>query len=127
MAVICDLNDTILDSSLKPITKTVKYLQSLREPIYIVSGADPKDRDMLTAILRRNEVPFTRLLLNPSGSDNDFKYRTAMRLKPIRLAIDNNEKARARYKEAGLKTIHPKDLPDMDKFWSIPQTSLIGF
>jgi hypothetical protein len=120
MAVICDLNNTILDDSLKPITKTVKYLQSLREPIYIVSGADPKDRDMLVAILRRNEVPYTRLLLNPSGSDNDFKYRTAIRLKPIRLAIDNNEKARARYEEAGIKTIHPRNLPDMDKFWNLP-------
>ena len=113
------MNDTIIDSNFKPITKTIKYLQSLREPIYIVTGADPKDRDMWTAILKRYDVPYTRLLMNPSGSDNDFKYRTAMRLKPIRLAIDNNAKARAKYEEAGLKTIHPKDLPDMDKFWSL--------
>ena len=119
MAVICDMNDTIIDSNFKPITKTVKYLQSLREPIYIVTGADPKDRDMWTAILKRYDVPYTRLLMNPSGSDNDFKYRTAMRLKPIRLAIDNNAKARAKYEEAGLKTIHPRDLPDMDKFWTL--------
>ena len=119
MAVICDMNDTIIDSDFKPITKTIKYLQSLREPIYIVTGADPKDRDMWTAILKRYDVPYTRLLMNPSGSDNDFKYRTAMRLKPIRLAIDNNAKARAKYEEAGLKTIHPKDLPDMDKFWTL--------
>ena len=119
MAVICDLNDTIIDNKFKPITKTIKYLQSLREPIYIVTGADPKDRAMFTAILRRYDVPFTRMIMNPSGSDNDFKYKTAMRLKPIRLAIDNNADARAKYEEAGLKTIHPKDLPDMDKFWDI--------
>ena len=120
MAVITDLNKTIVRDD-QPITKTIDYLNSLDEPIYIVSGSHVSKKFEIERMLLDMGVKYTSLFLNPRdyGDDNDFKYDMGMALKStVRLAIDNDSEARARYESLGIKTTHPDDLPDMKSFWN---------
>ena len=121
MAVIVDLNKTIVRDG-QPIVKTIAYLSTLSEPIYIVSGSHVSKKFEIQRMLLDLGVKYTSLVLNPNdyGDDNEFKYQMGMALRPIaKLAIDNSSKARAKYESLGIPTMHPNDLPDMDKFWSI--------
>jgi hypothetical protein len=121
MAVIVDLNKTIVRDG-QPIEKTITYLNSLSEPVYIVSGSHVSKKFEIQRVLLDFGVKYTSLVLNPNdyGDDNEFKYQMGMALRPIvTMAIDNSSKARAKYESLGIKTIHPNDLPDMTVFWSI--------
>ena len=121
MAVIVDLNKTIVKDG-QPIAKTITYLNSLQEPIYIVSGSHVSKKFEIQRMLLDLGVKYTSLHLNPNdyGDDNEFKYMMGVALRPIAtLAIDNSSKARAKYESLGIKTIHPDDLPDMKSFWSL--------
>lgn len=120
MSVIVDLNDTIVKDDM-PIGKTINYLNSLKEPVYIVSGSHVSKKFDIERTLTSFGVKYTKLFLNPKEyDDEEFKYSVANVLKPeIRLAIDNSSKARAKYESLGIKTIHPDELPDIKSFWSI--------
>jgi hypothetical protein len=120
MAVIVDLNKTIVRDD-QPIPKTIDYLASLDEHIYIVSGSHISRKFEIQRMLLDLGVKYTSLHLNPSEyGDDEFKYQMGMALKPVvRLAIDNSSKARAKYESLGIPTIHPDNLPDMKKFWNI--------
>lgn len=118
MAVIVDLNKTIVRDG-QPVIKTIKYINTLTEPVYIVSGSHVSKKFEIERMLLDYGVKYTKLYLNPREyDDNEFKYTVAKTLKPITLAIDNSKKARKKYESLGIKTIHPGDLPDMDNFWS---------
>jgi hypothetical protein len=121
MAVIVDLNKTIVKDG-QPIEKTVAYLNSLSEPVYIVSGSHVSKKFEIQRMLMDFGVKYTSLVLNPNdyGDDNEFKYQMGMALRPVAtMAIDNSSKARAKYESLGIKTMHPDDLPDMKSFWSL--------
>jgi hypothetical protein len=121
MAVIVDLNKTIVKDG-QPIEKTVAYLNSLSEPVYIVSGSHVSKKFEIQRMLLDFGVKYTSLVLNPNdyGDDNEFKYQMGMALRPVAtMAIDNSSKARAKYESLGIKTMHPDDLPDMTTFWSL--------
>jgi len=119
MAVIVDLNKTIVKDG-QPIKKTIDYLKSLSEPIYIVSGSHVSKKFEIERMLLDIGVKYTKLYLNPREYDDDeFKYEMGKSLKPISLAIDNSSKARAKYESLGIKTMDPKDLPDMTNFWNV--------
>jgi predicted HAD superfamily phosphohydrolase YqeG len=121
MAIIVDLNKTIVRDD-QPIEKTISYLNSLSEPVYIVSGSHVSKKYEIQRMLSDFGVKYTSLILNPNdyGDDNEFKYSVGMSLKSlVRLAVDNSSKARMKYESLGIKTIHPDDLPDMKSFWSI--------
>ena len=119
MSIIVDLNKTIVRDG-NPIYKTIKYLNTLSEPVYIVSGSHVSKKFEIERTLLDMGVKYTKLYLNPREyDDNEFKHTVAKSLKPVSLAIDNSKKARKKYESLGIKTIHPDDLPDMDNFWNI--------
>lgn len=120
MAVIVDLNKTLVRDG-QPIDKTINYINSLTEPVYIVSGSHVSKKFEIERMLLDYGIKYASLYLNPRdyGDDNDFKYEMGKSLKAVvNMAIDNSKKARARYESLGIKTLHPDDLPDMGKFWS---------
>ena len=119
MAIIVDLNKTIVRDE-QPIVKTIKYINSLSEPVYIVSGSHESKRFEIERMLLSYGVKYTKLYLNPREyDDEEFKYTVGKSLKPINMAIDNSKKARAKYESLGIPTMHPENLPDMDKFWIV--------
>lgn len=120
MAIICDIDDTLLRNGTQPIKRTIEYLKTLDGPIYIVTGRSPKLRNETERALADAGVKYSRLIMNPGPmSDNEFKESTARSLKNVSLAIENNPDARAGYRRAGLRTIDPAKLPDMKKFWTL--------
>jgi hypothetical protein len=117
MSVIVDLNKTLIRDG-QPVVKTIKYINSLSEPVYIVSGSHESKRFQIERMLLDYGVKYTKLYLNPRKyDDDDFKYAVGKSLRPIGMAIDNSKKARARYESLGIPTMHPDNLPDIDKFW----------
>jgi hydroxymethylpyrimidine pyrophosphatase-like HAD family hydrolase len=121
MAIIVDIDDTLLRNGSQPIQHTIDYVNSLPGPRLIVTGRNAKTRLETVRQLRDAGVKFTSIYMNPSGvNDAQFKYETAMRLKKshkIEVAIDNNPNMRAAYRRAGLKTQDPAHLPDPKKLW----------
>lgn len=122
MAIICDIDDTLLRAGTHPIQHTIDYLKTLDGPIYIVTGRSPSQRHDTERALHAAGVRYSRLYMNPGPqSDNEFKGEMGRKLKAsgATLAIDNNPDARAAYSKSGLKTLDPAHLPDMGKFWTI--------
>lgn len=119
MAIIVDLNKTIVRDG-QPISKTIKYINSLSEPVYIVSGSHISKKFEIERMLLNYGIKYTSLYLNPHEYDDDeFKYTVGKSLRPINMAIDNSKKARAKYESLGIPAIHPDDLPEIDKFWTL--------
>lgn len=120
MATIVDIDDTLLRNGTQPIQRTINYLKTLQGPIYIVTGRSPSQRTETVRALRAAGVRFSRLYMNPGPmSDNEYKGEVGKKLKAkgVTLAIENNPGARAQYRKAGLKTLDPATLPNMEKFW----------
>jgi len=71
--------------------------------------------------LKNAGISYSSLLMNPYSykESNKWKAEVAEKLKEATLAIDDNPGARAAYSKVGIKTIHPNDVPDMKKFWTI--------
>lgn len=123
MATIVDIDDTLLRNGTQPVKRVIDYVNALSGSIIIVTGRPKSQRKETIAALKNAGVRYSRLIMNP-GSTKDtakYKYETAVSLgAKVTLAIDNDPTMRAAYRKAGLKTIDPATLPDMDKFWSIP-------
>lgn len=122
MAIIVDIDDTLLRAGVHPIQRTIDYLKTLEGPVYIVTGRPASDRHDTERALHNAGIRYSRLIMNPYSSAETarFKGEVAQRLKgKVSLAIDNNANMRAVYSKAGIKTMDPAHLPDMKKFWSV--------
>ena len=122
MAIICDIDDTILRNGTQPIKRTIEYLKTLDGPLYIVTGRPESERGDTVRALRAAGVRYSRLIMNPYSSANTakFKREVAEKLKgKVSLAIDNNPTMRSAYASAGIKTLDPAKIPDTKKMWSI--------
>jgi hydroxymethylpyrimidine pyrophosphatase-like HAD family hydrolase len=123
VAIIVDIDDTLLRNGTQPIQRTIDYINSIPGAKYLVTGRNASMRLDTVKALRDAGIRFTSLYMNPkNGGDNEFKYETAVRLSKahkIEVAIDNNPDARAAYRRAGLKTLDPAHLPNPKKMWEI--------
>ena len=121
MAIIVDIDDTLLRNGIYPIQRTIDYIKTLPGSKIIVTGRPESQRAETVRALRNAGVRYSRLIMNPYSTreSNKHKAEVARRLKGITLAIDNDEGARAAYSRAGIKTMDPASIPDMKKFWTI--------
>lgn len=122
--IICDIDNTLLRNGTQPIQRTIDYINSLNTRVIVVTGRERSQRAETVRALREAGVKYSSLLMNPYSykESNRWKAETAEKLKEATLAIDDNAGARAAYSKAGIKAIHPSDVPDMDKFWTIFET-----
>jgi len=119
--IICDIDDTLLRNGTQPIQKTIDYINSLKTSVIIVTGRERSQRSETVDDIKAAGVKYNSLLMNPYSykESNRWKSEIAEKLKEATLAIDDNAGARSAYSKAGIKAIHPDDVPDMDKFWTI--------
>lgn len=120
--IICDIDDTVLEHlSDVPIQKTIDYVNSLKTRVVMVTGRSRDMRAETEKALRNAGLKFSSLLMNPYSfqQTNKWKAECANKLHDATLAIDDNAGARKVYEAEGIKAIHPKDVPDMDKFWTV--------
>ena len=121
--VICDIDDTLLSAGTHPIQKNIDYLNSLPGRKVIVTGRPKSDRAATVKALHAAGVKYGSLLMNPysAANSNKFKEEVGHKLHDATLAIDNNPDARRAYAKAGIKTLDPAAIPNIKKFWDIPQ------
>jgi hypothetical protein len=121
MAIIVDFTGTLINKDGTAVDKTVSYVNSVPDEIYIVTGRHISNKFDVIRELQSAGVKFERLFMNPKEyGDEDFKYRIGMDLRNVvSLAIDNSGKARDKYMDLGIPTVHPKDLPDVRSMWTL--------
>jgi hypothetical protein len=109
MAIIVDIDDTIVRYGDNPIQKNIDYINNLGERKIIVTGRPDGARAETVAMLKRIGFSYSRLMMNPYGSDKsgDWKREAASKLSDIVLAIDNDPKVRRIYNSLGIKTLDP--------------------
>ena len=120
--IITDIDDTVLEHmSSTPIKKTIDYINSLNTKVIVISGRPRSMRAETEKALRNAGLKYNSLLLNPYNYKftNKWKSECAEKLTDATLAIDDNAGARSAYSKAGIRAIHPNEVPDMDKFWSM--------
>jgi hypothetical protein len=105
----------------KPIQKTIDYINSLNTRVVVVTGRPRSMRTQTVEALQKVGLKYNSLLMNPYSTrdSNRWKSECAEKLNNATLAIDDNAGARAAYEKAGIKAIHPNNVPDMEKFWAI--------
>jgi hypothetical protein len=122
MAIIVDIDDTLLRYGTQPIRRVIDYVNSLPGAKYIVTGRPESTRAETVRALKNAGVKYNRLYMNPYSTSNSLKHKEeiAQKLKgSISLAIENNPEQRRMYERYGIKTLDPADIPDTSKkFWS---------
>ena len=115
--IIVDIDGTLLSGD-RGIQHTIDYInsQASRYDIFIITGRPESERAKTVAALKENGVHYNRLFMNPSSSSVtlDHKKETAQRLlskQRIVLAIDNNSKMLAMYRNLGIKSVMPSRIP----------------
>jgi ABC-type nitrate/sulfonate/bicarbonate transport system substrate-binding protein len=122
MAIIVDIDDTLLRNGTQPIKRTIDYVNSLPGDKIIVTGRPQSQRPETIRALRAAGVKYSRLIMNPYSSANaaKFKAQVAQRLKgSVSLAIDNNATMRRAYSEHGIKTMDPATIGKNWDVWNI--------
>jgi hydroxymethylpyrimidine pyrophosphatase-like HAD family hydrolase len=119
--IICDIDNTLLRNGTQPIKKTIDYVNSLHTKIVIVTGREKSQLSETVRALNAAGVKYSKIMMNPYSykQSNKWKAEVAEKLKGATLAIDDNAGARAAYSKAGIKAIHPDNVPDMEKFWTV--------
>jgi hypothetical protein len=89
--------------------------------VIIVTGRERSQRTETEAILKKIGIRYNSLLMNPYSYklSNKWKREAAAKLHDATLAIDDNAGARKGYQAEGIKAIHPDEVPDMEKFWTV--------
>ena len=124
MAIIVDIDDTLLRNGSQPIQRVIDYVNSLSGSKYIVTGRPESTRAETVRELKAAGVKYSRLIMNPYSTSNSNKHKeeVAQRLKgKVSLAIENNPEQRRIYSKYGIKTMDPakiKPAKDAEKFWS---------
>jgi len=121
MAIIVDFTGTIINKDGTTVDKTISYINGVPEEIYVVTGRHVSEKFDVIRELQSAGVHFERLYMNPREyGDEEFKQDVARDLKSlVTLAIDNSGKARDKYMELGIPTVHPRDLPDLRNMWTL--------
>jgi hypothetical protein len=111
MAILVDINGTLASEG-KPIWPVVNHIKSLPDDIYLISGSSVKKKKDYEKLMKRLEISYVDLILNPLDENTDltFKGRMAKTIPNLTLAIDNNKKILAMYASMGINAIHPDDL-----------------
>lgn len=118
MAIIVDIDDTLLRNGSQPIKRVIDYVNSLPGSKYIVTGRPESTRAETVRQLKSAGVKYSRLYMNPYSTSNSNKHKSevAGKLKgEVSLAIENNPTQRAIYQRHGIKTKDPATIKAVEK------------
>ena len=117
--VVCDIDDTLLTSGVRPMQKNINALNFMADKfeIVLVTGRTENQREATVKALKDAGVKYDRLVMKQDAKQDTAEYKkdAAKRLqiaKPINVAIDNDAKARDAYNALGIHTISPSDLKE---------------
>lgn len=117
--VICDIDDTLLTSGVRPMQKNINALNFMADKfdIVLITGRTENQREATVKALKDAGVKYDRLIMKQDAKQDTAEYKkdAAKRLqiaKPVNVAIDNDAKARDSYNFLGIHTISPNDLKE---------------
>ena len=119
LAVIVDIDGTLISNGGQLIEKTYNYLDDMSDTeIFIVTARVMADRDSTVAELDSLGIDYDRLFMkeNSSVDSVEFKKATAAKLLEeynVILAIDNNSDNRAAFRDLGITALDVSDIPDV--------------
>jgi HK97 family phage prohead protease len=119
LAVIVDIDGTLISNDGVLIEKTYNYLDDMSDTeIFIVTARVNTDRDATVAELDSLGIDYDRLFMkeNSSVDSVEFKKATAAKLLEeynVILAIDNNPDNRAAFRELGITALDVSDVPEV--------------
>ena len=111
MAVIVDIDGTILSSGIYPIRRMIEWVNS-QDTVYIVTARPEAARESTVRALKNAGIQYNRLLMNSVGRSHadglESKRRHGRELKSrVTLAVDTDADARAIYESVGIKALAP--------------------
>ena len=111
MSILVDLNGTIAREG-NPIQKTVDYLKTVTEDIYIISGSHISKLRQYQSLLDGLGIKYVDIILNPVDQDKDISFKTnmAQTIPNLTMAIDNNKNVLKAYRSIGINAISPLDI-----------------
>jgi CO dehydrogenase nickel-insertion accessory protein CooC1 len=111
MAILVDINGTIVNEG-KPIQKTVDFLKTVTEDIYIISGSYISKQAEYEELLSSLGIDYVDIILNPVNEDTDISFKVEMSktIPNLTMVIDNNPKLIKAYRGIGLNALSPQDL-----------------
>lgn len=114
MAIIVDIDGTILRNGIYPIKKTIDWVNA-QDTVYIVTARPEAARASTVRALRNAGVQYNRLLMNNVGRSHadglESKRRHGTELKSrVTMAVDNDADARRVYQSVGIKAVNPSSL-----------------
>lgn len=114
MAVIVDIDGTILRNGKYPISKVIEWVNS-QDTVYIVTARPEAARESTVRALRDANVKYNRLLMNgigrthAEGLESKRRHGKALKAK-VSMAVDNDADARAAYESVGIKAVAPNSV-----------------
>jgi hypothetical protein len=122
--VICDIDGTLINGG-RLVRRVYEFAKS-QGALYIVTGRPESDRDHTVSELHRLGVSYRRLIMNDGSMADSPTYKRATAVELLKTfnvvaAIENNESTIHRYRDLGIKTYAPGDVPD-----STTQTNSVG-
>lgn len=119
LAVIVDIDGTLITNDGMLIEKTYNYLDDMSDTeIFIVTARVQSDRDATIAELDSLSIDYDRLFMKENSAVNSIEFKKAtaeMLLKEynVILAIDNNADNREAFRELGITALDVSDIPDI--------------
>jgi ribonucleotide monophosphatase NagD (HAD superfamily) len=120
MAVIVDIDGTLLRNGIYPIKRMVDWVNS-QDTVYIVTARPEAARQSTERALKNAGIKYNRLLMNSVGRSHadglESKKINGKKLKSqVSYAVDNDADARAAYESVGISTKSPGDVSKFN--WS---------
>lgn len=118
-AIVCDVDDTLINSQGNGISKTVSFINSHGDGyrIIIVTARNTSRKSRTEEQLKEIGIKYDEIHLNPGssapGAARSYKKDVMARLikkYDVVLAIDNSQQARSAYQSLGVKSVHPNSL-----------------
>lgn len=115
MAILVDINGTIASEG-KVIPKTIDYLKTVTEDIYLISGSHESLRKRYINLMDGLDIVYKEIILNPIDDNKDYQFKLAMAqtIPNLTLAIDNNPNVLSLYRSIGILAISPDDLDTLE-------------
>jgi HK97 family phage prohead protease len=114
--VICDIDGTLINGG--HLVRRVYEFAKSQGALYIVTGRPESDRDHTVSELHGLGVVYRRLIMNDGSMADSPSYKRAtaeelLKTFNVVAAIENNESTIRRYRDLGIKTFAPGDVPDV--------------
>jgi predicted Fe-Mo cluster-binding NifX family protein len=110
MAIICDIDNTLLRSGIYPMPKTINAIKG--QQVFLITGRLESERAKTVQTLKKYGIQYSALLMNNVGPDMASQLRskrvnahTAMGRASISLAIDDDQHAQTLYKQLGIPNV----------------------